>query len=102
MGRPERRPMLNGPLGRSLAHEAASNRCEIGSNGAQVSALGVRMVSFRRFGALGIFVVVGLIAAAVLIVGQSKVPKDAIASSVSRMPQLRERAWQLPAASTFQ
>jgi Phytochelatin synthase len=43
----------------------------------------------------------GLISAGVLIVSQTKVPPAAIASSVTRSPDLIERAWQLPVATTF-
>jgi hypothetical protein len=43
----------------------------------------------------------GLIAAGFLVVGQSKVPPGAIASSVTRTPELVERAWHLPVAATF-
>jgi hypothetical protein len=36
-----------------------------------------------------------------LVVGQSRVPSEAIASSVTRTPELIERAWHLPVAATF-
>ena len=45
---------------------------------------------------------VGLVGAGALVVGQSHVPADAIASSVTRAPELMERAWHLPVAATFQ
>jgi hypothetical protein len=44
---------------------------------------------------------VGLFGAGIVLIGQSKVPPDAIASSVTRMPELVERAWRLPVAATF-
>jgi hypothetical protein len=44
---------------------------------------------------------VGLFSAWVLIVGQTKVSPQAIASSVIRTPMLVERAWRLPVAATF-
>jgi hypothetical protein len=37
----------------------------------------------------------------VLVVGQSKVSPPAIASSVTRTPEILERAWRLPVAATF-
>jgi hypothetical protein len=43
----------------------------------------------------------GLLGAGVLFVGQSKVSPQAIASSVTRTPDLVERAWRLPVAATF-
>jgi hypothetical protein len=43
----------------------------------------------------------GVLAAGFLVVGQSKVPRGAIASSVTRTPELVERAWHLPVAVTF-
>jgi hypothetical protein len=42
-----------------------------------------------------------LIGAVILVVGQSKVPPGAIASAVTRTPELVERAWHLPVAATF-
>ncbi|CAN7426032.1 phytochelatin synthase family protein [Neorhizobium sp. LjRoot104] len=39
--------------------------------------------------------------AAFVVVGQTKVPPEAIQSSVIRSPQLMERAWTLPVAATF-
>src|SRR5690348_11071092 len=44
---------------------------------------------------------VGLFSAWVLVVGQSQVSQQAIASSVLRTPILVERAWRLPVAATF-
>lgn len=48
-----------------------------------------------------ILVATGLLGAGALVVGQSKVPPQAIASSVTRTPELVERAWRLPVAATF-
>ena len=48
-----------------------------------------------------IVVATGLLGAGALVVGQSKVPPQAIASSVTRTPELVERAWRLPVAATF-
>lgn len=51
---------------------------------------------------LGIIATVGLLAgAAFVVVGQTKVPPEAIQSSVIRSPELLERAWTLPVAATF-
>ena len=50
---------------------------------------------------IGILVAAGLLAAGALVVGQSKVPPHAIASSVTRTSELVERAWRLPVAATF-
>jgi hypothetical protein len=50
---------------------------------------------------IGILVAAGLLATGALVVEQSKVSPDAIASSVTRTPELLERAWRLPVAVTF-
>src|SRR6266700_2326188 len=50
---------------------------------------------------VGIVVAAGLFGAGALVVGQSKVSPQAIASSVTRTPELVERAWRLPVATTF-
>ena len=42
-----------------------------------------------------------LLGAAIWVVGQSKVPPEAIASAVTRAPDLVQRAWDLPVAATF-
>jgi hypothetical protein len=42
-----------------------------------------------------------LLGAAAWAVGQSKVPPEAIASAVTRAPELVQRAWDLPVAATF-
>ncbi|MEN3148062.1 phytochelatin synthase family protein [Neorhizobium sp. IRAMC:178] len=50
----------------------------------------------------GMIAAAGLLAgAAFVVVGQTKVPPDAIRSSVIRSPQLMDRAWTLPVAATF-
>src|ERR1700738_3921056 len=43
----------------------------------------------------------GILGAGIVLIRQSKVPPDAIASSVTRTPELVERAWRLPVAATF-
>ena len=58
----------------------------------------------RRYlviGVAGVLIAAGLLGAGALVVGQSKVSPEAIASSVSRTPELTERAWRLPVAATF-
>ena len=51
---------------------------------------------------ISIVVASGLLGAgALVVVGQSKVPSQAIVSSVTRTPELMERAWRLPVAATF-
>ena len=50
---------------------------------------------------IGIVVAAGLLGAGALVVGQSKMPPQAIASSVTRTPELVQRAWRLPVAATF-
>lgn len=50
---------------------------------------------------IGLLAVGAVIAGAVIVVEQSKVPRAAIESAVTRTPALLERAWQLPVASTF-
>lgn len=52
-------------------------------------------------GIVSIVVAAGLFGAGALVVGQSKVSPQAIASSVTRTPELVERAWRLPVAATF-
>ena len=51
---------------------------------------------------LGLVVAAGLFAAGGLVLAPSKVPPAAIASSVTRTPELLERAWNLPVAVTFE
>ena len=52
-------------------------------------------------GIVSIVVAAGLLGAGAVLVGQSKVPPQAIASSVTRTPELMERAWHLPVAAAF-
>ena len=52
-------------------------------------------------GIVSIVVAAGLLGAGAVLVGQSKVPPQAIASSVTRTPELMERAWHLSVAATF-
>jgi Phytochelatin synthase len=52
-------------------------------------------------GLIGVAVAVGLLGAPALLIGKSKVSSQAIASSVTRTPELLEHAWQLPVATTF-
>jgi phytochelatin synthase len=65
----------------------------------------IRMKRTRYISIVGIstvVVVAGLLGAAgTLIVSQTRVPPQAIASSVTRTPELMERAWRLPVADTF-
>jgi hypothetical protein len=46
--------------------------------------------------------IAGLLGSGMLVVGQARVPPAAIASSVTRTPELVELAWRLPVAATFQ
>lgn len=57
----------------------------------------------RYVGLVGVVALVaaGLLGAVVGIVAHSKVPPQAIASSVIRTPEILERAWRLPVAATF-
>ena len=50
---------------------------------------------------VSILVAAGLFGAGALVVEQSKVSPQAIASSVTRTPELVERVWRLPVAATF-
>jgi hypothetical protein len=50
---------------------------------------------------IGILVAVGLLGAGALVAGQSRVSPQLIESSVTRTPELVERAWRLPVATTF-
>src|SRR4030095_14421972 len=50
---------------------------------------------------ISMVVTAGLLSAGALVVGQSRVSSEAIASSVTRKPELMERAWHLPVAATF-
>lgn len=55
-----------------------------------------RYVSF-----ISLVIAAGLLGAGALVVGQSRVPSEAVASSVTRTPELIERAWHLPVAAKF-
>ena len=57
----------------------------------------------RRYfiGVLGVLVAAGLLGAGISVIGESKVSPQAIASSVTCTPELMERAWRLPVATTF-
>src|SRR5438093_12587866 len=50
---------------------------------------------------VSIVVAAGLFGAGALVVGQTKVSPQAIAASVTRTPELVERAWRSPVAATF-
>ena len=52
-------------------------------------------------GIISIVVAAGLFSAGALLVEQTKVPPQAIESSVTRASELIERAWRLPVAATF-
>ena len=61
----------------------------------------MRSMSWRFVG-IGVLASVCLLGIlALVVVGQSKVTPEAIASSVTRTPELVERAWRLPVAATF-
>jgi hypothetical protein len=49
----------------------------------------------------GVLALITLAGGASLLVSQTKVPPDAIRSSVTRSEAAVEKAWSLPAASTF-
>ena len=55
----------------------------------------------RVVGLVSVVVVAGFLGAGMLLVGQSNVSPQAIASSVTRTPELMERAWRLPVAASF-
>ena len=55
-----------------------------------------RYVSF-----ISLVIAAGLLGAGALVVGQSRVPSGAVAPSVTRTPELIERAWHLPVAAKF-
>jgi hypothetical protein len=59
------------------------------------------MKRWRYVSIISMVVTAGLLGAGALVVGQSRVPSEAIASSVTRTPELMERAWHLPVAATF-
>jgi len=55
----------------------------------------------RYVSIISVILAASLLGAGALIVAQSRVPSEAIAFSVTRTPELIERAWHLPAAATF-
>lgn len=59
------------------------------------------MKRWRYVSISSLVIAVVLACAGALVVGQSHVPPGAIASSVTRTPELMERAWRLPVAATF-
>jgi hypothetical protein len=61
----------------------------------------MRSMKTRHFISIGILAAAGLLGIGVLIVGQSKVSPQAIASSVTRTPEIMERAWGLPVAAAY-
>jgi hypothetical protein len=52
-------------------------------------------------GLVSIVVATGFLGTAAVLLEHSKVPPQAIISSVTRTPELLERAWQLPVATTY-
>ena len=60
------------------------------------------MKRWHRVSISSIVIAVGLVCAGALVVSRSHIPAQAIASSVTRTPELMERAWRLPVATTFQ
>jgi len=55
----------------------------------------------KRRDFIGILVAAGLLGAGALVIRESAVSPQAIASSVTQAPELVERAWRLPVATTF-
>lgn len=67
-------------------------------------SIGLIRMKRRRYIILSIVsvvVVFVLLGAGAFVVGQTNVSPQAIASSVTRTPELMERAWHLPVAATF-
>lgn len=60
------------------------------------------MKRWHRVSISSMVIAVGLVCAGALVVSRSHVSAEAIASSVTRTPELVERAWHLPVAATFQ
>jgi len=60
------------------------------------------MKRWHRVSTISIIVAAGLLGAGRALVDQSPLPAEAIAYSVTRTPELMERAWRLPVAATFQ
>jgi len=63
---------------------------------------GFRRVKRQHYLVTSIVVAAVLLGAGALVIGQSHVPTQVIASSVTRTPELIDRAWRLPVAATFQ
>lgn len=59
------------------------------------------MKRWRSVSIICTVVTAGLLGAGALVVGQSRVPAEAIAFSVTRTPELMERAWHLPVPAIF-
>jgi hypothetical protein len=59
------------------------------------------MKRWHYVSSISIVVTAGLLVAGAVVIGQSRVPSEAIASSVTRKPELIERAWHLPVAAIF-
>jgi len=55
----------------------------------------------RYLGLVGVVVVTSVLGTAALFIGKANVSPQAITSSVTRTPELLERAWHLPVAATF-
>ena len=62
---------------------------------------GFRRVKRQHYLVTSIVVAAVLLGAGALVIGQSQ-PEQVIASSVTRTPELMDRAWRLPVAATFQ
>ena len=60
------------------------------------------MKRWHRVSIGSMVIAAGLVCAGALLVSRSHVPPEAIASSITRTPELMERAWRLPVAATFQ
>ncbi|MBH5372985.1 phytochelatin synthase family protein [Bradyrhizobium glycinis] len=60
------------------------------------------MKRWHRVSISSMVIALGLVCAGTLVVNQSHVPSEARASSVTRTPELIERAWHLPVAATFE
>ncbi len=63
--------------------------------------LGPEMPAMKRILLLGVITIGLLGGAAAFVVGQTKVAPEAIRSSVTRTPELIDRAWRLAVAATF-
>ena len=63
---------------------------------------GFRHVKRQHYLVTSIVVAAVLLGAGALVIGRSHVPTQVIASSVTRTPELIDRAWRLPVAATFQ